>query len=672
MAKTFNESGTVIQGKYKDCYVYVKEKNVSLSIHNNRIMEGTFFANTGGQSRVFVIDKNSIVDTQDMGSSVRKANSDAVMKIGFWFGATAAIAANQIGTQELHTVAVEYPDGERSLLQISSYAYETFKAIEFSLQVNKKNKADNQSNVSLESPERQVFVKPNRQILINTNNISASVKRANMFLEDKEWEKADEYFETILDIDPENAEAYLGKLMVDLKVCRREDLKYQSQPFIKNTNYQKAIRFADTKLENELYGYIDFINNHNDEEKRRKNRELKRQEEQKRRREKEKLRQEEEYCKSKYKEAVDKLNSASSAEAYKEAAGMFSMISDYKDSAVLADQCREKAECYRKDAVLEEAKAKMQEGKLTSYYSAQHDFKTISGWKDADEQFAICEKKITEINTASTQKEKKKKKKRVVAVSTIIISVIAVAFAIVILIKFVIIPNTIIGEAKKFAEQNNYLNAIEKLNELPNNQSAKDLSNEYLKSHGVELAKQLAKEGKYAYAANILMRCGLTDETKPLYLEYSNHTQISAGYDHTVGLKEDETVIATGNNSFGQCDVSDWEDIVAASAGNNHTVGLKKDGTVFAVGYYENDECAVSDWKDIVAVSAGNNHTVGLKKDGTVVAVGNNNSGQCDVSDWKDMVAISAGVSHTVGLKNDGTVATTEKNNNNNYKGKLW
>ena len=83
-----------------------------------------------------------------------------------------------------------------------------------------------------------------------------------------------------------------------------------------------------------------------------------------------------------------------------------------------------------------------------------------------------------------------------------------------------------------------------------------------------------------------------------------------------------------------------WEGIAVRStisAGGDHTVGLKSDGTVVAVGDNENGQCDVSRWKDIEAVSAGYFHTVGLKSDGTVVAVGDNTYGQCDVSQWKDI-----------------------------------
>ena len=76
---------------------------------------------------------------------------------------------------------------------------------------------------------------------------------------------------------------------------------------------------------------------------------------------------------------------------------------------------------------------------------------------------------------------------------------------------------------------------------------------------------------------------------------------------------------------------------MAVSAGGSHTIGLKSDGTVVAVGYNEYGQCDLSNWTDIVAVSAGGIYTVGLKSDGTVVAVGSNSDDQCDVSDWTDI-----------------------------------
>jgi len=132
--------------------------------------------------------------------------------------------------------------------------------------------------------------------------------------------------------------------------------------------------------------------------------------------------------------------------------------------------------------------------------------------------------------------------------------------------------------------------------------------------------------------------------------------QIAAGLRNTVGLKCDGTVTATGSNSHGQCDLDGWTDIIQVAAGDEHIVGLKFDGTVVVKGTCSKGQCDVRRWTDIVEVVAGDLHTVGLKSDSTVVAVGWNQFGQCDVGNWTDITQVAAGLYHTVGLKSDGSV----------------
>lgn len=155
---------------------------------------------------------------------------------------------------------------------------------------------------------------------------------------------------------------------------------------------------------------------------------------------------------------------------------------------------------------------------------------------------------------------------------------------------------------------------------------------------------------------------GLNDDGQCDVSGWKNIVAVSAGINYTVGLKSDGTVVAIGRNAYGQCNVHSLENVVALNAYSNHTVCLKSDGRVVAVGDNEDGECNISDWREIIAVSAGARHTVGLKLDGTVVATGSNEAGQCDISDWKDIVAVSAGGEHTVGLKSDGTVVAVGGN----------
>ena len=151
--------------------------------------------------------------------------------------------------------------------------------------------------------------------------------------------------------------------------------------------------------------------------------------------------------------------------------------------------------------------------------------------------------------------------------------------------------------------------------------------------------------------------------------DWTNIVAVSAGFNHTLGLMADGTAV----DSYPPlCDVSGWRGIAAISAGNHHAVGLMADGTVTAAGIDDYGQCGVSEWRDIVAVAAGGCHTVGLKADGTVVAVGQNDYGQCEVSEWRDIVAISAGQMHTVGLKADGTAVAVGKNDSGQCSVSGW
>ena len=162
-------------------------------------------------------------------------------------------------------------------------------------------------------------------------NTAPLLKRAFMFLEDGDWNSANEYCEKVLDIDPENASAYLGKLLSELRVRKQESLKDQAEPFDHSNNYQKAVRFADDKLKTALAGYIEHINTRNENAR----------------------------LDSIYTRAKNAMSAANTEKAYKKAAQLFESVSEYKDSATLVKECLEKAEEEKKRA--EEEKKKCDE-----------------------------------------------------------------------------------------------------------------------------------------------------------------------------------------------------------------------------------------------------------------------------------------------------------------------
>ena len=223
-----------------------------------------------------------------------------------------------------------------------------------------------------------------------SGNASALVKRGFLALEDGEWEKADEFFEQALNQNAEDAQAYLGKLMAELKVSKEENLIECKEPFENMSNYQKAVRFADNNLKKTLQSYVLSISERN------------------------KLEQ----TRITYASAMQKMKTATTEERFLDAATEFESISEYKNSKELAEECRQKAENAWKDAILRNANSLLddthhwtgKETDLASYVEAVEQLEKISGYKDADDKLIACQRKVEEI-TIILQEEKLKQQR---------------------------------------------------------------------------------------------------------------------------------------------------------------------------------------------------------------------------------------------------------------------
>ncbi len=134
---------------------------------------------------------------------------------------------------------------------------------------------------------------------------------------------------------------------------------------------------------------------------------------------------------------------------------------------------------------------------------------------------------------------------------------------------------------------------------------------------------------------------------------------MEAGLSYIVALKDDGTVVTWGDNDYGQTMVPvGLTGVKAIAAGDSHIVALKNDGTVVAWGRNVNGQMTVPvGLNNVKAIAAGGYHIVALKKDGTVVAWGDNSWDQTTVpTGLSGVTAIAAGGLYTVALKNDGTV----------------
>lgn len=75
--------------------------------------------------------------------------------------------------------------------------------------------------------------------------VNSLIERGFIFLKDQNWEKANEYFERVLDADPHNSDAYLGLCMAERKCEYINRLADLVEDYITDPNYVKAYDFAD-------------------------------------------------------------------------------------------------------------------------------------------------------------------------------------------------------------------------------------------------------------------------------------------------------------------------------------------------------------------------------------------------------------------------------------------
>lgn len=148
----------------------------------------------------------------------------------------------------------------------------------------------------------------------NVINIDALLKRGFMALEDSEWIKADSFFEQVLNQDAKKAEAYLGKLMIELRVKTRDALRNCTEPFNDRRNYQRAFSFADDSLKRFFQETIQYINKRNYETQ----------------------------CSIIYNRASALMQQCNNVQGYNEAIAEFEKIRGYKDSDKKIEQCYEK------------------------------------------------------------------------------------------------------------------------------------------------------------------------------------------------------------------------------------------------------------------------------------------------------------------------------------------
>lgn len=92
-----------------------------------------------------------------------------------------------------------------------------------------------------------------------TPGINSLMERTYLFMEDGDFDSAEEYIERVLDIDPKYAPAYAAKVCVAFRIRKESGLADAPFLYEDNSDWQKALRFADSKQRAIYAGYIEKV-----------------------------------------------------------------------------------------------------------------------------------------------------------------------------------------------------------------------------------------------------------------------------------------------------------------------------------------------------------------------------------------------------------------------------
>ena len=237
-------------------------------------------------------------------------------------------------------------------------AYEEYKKQEEELRRQKEELERQKALQEAEMLRRQLEIEREKAKAGSkggAKDTTPTLKRAYLFAENGDFANASTYAEKVLDMDPECAEAYIIKLMVELKCKKPEFLRDAQNEFNKNQNYQMAIRFASPELKARLEQANQAIVERKEEERKA----------------------------AIYATATKLL----SQKKYQDAITEFKRILAYRDAKDKIKACEDGIEEKRKADIYSKASKLFTQKKFDD---AADEFRKLGDWKDAQAQVLKC------------------------------------------------------------------------------------------------------------------------------------------------------------------------------------------------------------------------------------------------------------------------------------------
>jgi len=194
------------------------------------------------------------------------------------------------------------------------------------------------------------------------------LKRAFLCIEDKDYQKAESLLEQVLNMDPECAEAYIAKLLIEKKYTSREQLYSFPTDLENEPMYIRALRFADDKYKATLQEY------RNESVYRRA-------------------------CACMPKNSIEKFN---------EAINLFDRVEDYKDSADKKNECFNGIADINYREALRLSMEAMNQKDTSMAENAAEKFAALGDYKDSARRVEECNELRNEITYTIASENKQR------------------------------------------------------------------------------------------------------------------------------------------------------------------------------------------------------------------------------------------------------------------------
>ena len=305
-----------------------------------------------------------------------------------------------------------------------------------------------------------VVIQPS--VSANSAVVEPLMRRAQLFLEEKDFRNASTYFDKVLDVDPENALAYAYKVCAAFKLVKLEDLAAAAPSAFADKHFKSAVRFADPNFKNILQSYeVSAKQLHNSNQ------------------------------------ACQDQRNAKSIKDYQEAAVLFDVLGTYKDAAERASQCRKRAEEMLKNDYGDACHKQKVMATADQANGAAAKFDALGNYADSKARAAQCREAAAKFAQEEAQAKKEAqekaaaekaakeaalqaaKKKKARTTGTVLGLIAALIVAAVVIVTTVIIPKKeyeeAVARAERYLSEGDYYDAKDVLLELNDPEAAKAL-----------------------------------------------------------------------------------------------------------------------------------------------------------------------------------------------------